>query len=56
VPSGSPHGYHRFKAGAISALPLYVRVSERINELLAILLLVLQVLTLLELGVRPTAE
>lgn len=46
------HGYHRFKAGAIPVLPLFVRVPERIIGLLVILLLALQVLTLLELVAR----
>ena len=46
------HGYHRFKAGAIPALPLLVRVPERIVGLLIVLLLALQVLTLLELVAR----
>jgi transposase len=46
------HGYHRFKAGAIPALPLLVRVPERIVGLLVVLLLALQVLTLLELVAR----
>jgi hypothetical protein len=42
------HGYHRLKARAVPALPLRVRVPERIVGLL-VLLLALQVLTLLEL-------
>jgi transposase len=43
------HGYHRLKAGAVPALPLRVRVPERIIGVLLLLLLALQVLTLLEL-------
>jgi transposase len=48
------HGYHRFKQGAIPALPLLIRVPERIIGLLLVLLLALQVLTLLELVARRT--
>jgi transposase len=46
------HGYHRWKHGAIPALPLLIRVPERIIGLMGILLLALQVLTLLELVAR----
>lgn len=46
------HGYHRWKEGAIPALPLLLRIPERIVGLLVVLLLGLQVLTLLELVAR----
>lgn len=46
------HGYHRFKAGAIPALPLLLRIPTRIVGLLVVLLLGLQVLTVLELVAR----
>lgn len=46
------HGYHRWKEGAIPALPLLIRIPERIVGLLVVLLLGLQVLTLLELVAR----
>jgi transposase len=46
------HGYHRLKEGAVSALPLRVRVPQRIVGVLVLLLLALQVLTLLDLVAR----
>jgi len=41
-------GYHRFKRGSLPALPLWVRLPERIRGLMLLLLLALQALTLLE--------
>jgi transposase len=42
------HGFHRFKKGSLPALPLYVRVPERIRGLMLLLVVALQALTLLE--------
>ena len=41
-------GYHRFKKGSLPALPLWVRLPERIRGLMLLLLIALQALTLLE--------
>lgn len=41
-------GFHRFKQGSLPALPLWVRLSERIRGLMLLLLMALQALTLLE--------
>jgi transposase len=41
-------GFHRFKKGSLPALPLYVRIPERIRGLLLLLTVALQALTLLE--------
>jgi transposase len=41
-------GYHRFKKGSLPALPLFVRLDERIRGLMLLLMVALQVLTLLE--------
>lgn len=41
-------GYHRFKQGSLPALPLWVRLPERIRGLMMLLLIALQALTLLE--------
>jgi transposase len=41
-------GYHRFKRGSLPALPLWVRLPERIRGLMMLLLIALQALTLLE--------
>jgi transposase len=41
-------GYHRFKGGSLPALPLWVRLPERIRGLMLLLLIALQALTLLE--------
>jgi transposase len=41
-------GYHRFKKGSLPALPLFVRLDDRIRGLMLLLMVALQVLTLLE--------
>lgn len=41
-------GFHRFKKGHIPALPLFLRVPERIKGLMLLLTIALQVLTLME--------
>jgi transposase len=41
-------GFHRFKKGHIPALPLYLRIPERIKGLMLLLTIALQVLTLME--------
>jgi len=41
-------GFHRFKSGNIPALPLYLRVPDRIKGLMLLLTIALQVLTLME--------
>ena len=41
-------GFHRFKRGHIPALPLYLRIEERIKGLMLLLTIALQVLTLME--------
>ncbi|MEE4605851.1 MAG: hypothetical protein V2J65_31540 [Desulfobacteraceae bacterium] len=41
-------GFHRFKRGHIPALPLFLRLSERIKGLILMLTIALQVLTLME--------
>lgn len=45
-------GYHRFKAGAIPALPIFLRNEQRIEGLMFLLTLALRVLTLVEFRVR----
>jgi transposase len=40
--------YHRFKKGSLPALPLFVRLPERIVGLMLLLMIALQALTLLE--------
>lgn len=42
------HGFHRFKNGSLPALPLALRLPERIRGLMLLLLVALQTLTLLE--------
>lgn len=42
------YGFHRFKEGSLPALPLYLRLPERIRGLMLLLLLALQALTLIE--------
>lgn len=42
------HGFHRFKKGSLPALPLLLRLDERIRGLMLLLMIALQVLTLLE--------
>ena len=41
-------GFHRFKRGHIPALPLFLRIQERIKGLMLLLTIALQVLTLME--------
>lgn len=41
-------GYHRFKNGSLPALPLYLRLPERIRGLMLLLFIALQGLTLIE--------
>jgi transposase len=41
-------GFHRFKHGSLPALPLFLRLAERIRGLMLLLLIALQCLTLLE--------
>ncbi len=45
-------GFHRFKRGKIPALPLYLRIPERIKGLMLLLTIALQALTLIEFVVR----
>jgi transposase len=45
-------GFHRFKKGRIPALPLYLRIPERIKGLMLLLTIALQVLTLIEFVAR----
>jgi len=50
-------GYHRFKKGSLPALPLFVRLPERIVGLMLLLMIALQALTLLEfVAQRALAE
>ncbi len=42
------HGFHRFKKGGLPALPLFLRIDERIKGQMLILTIALQALTLLE--------
>ena len=50
-------GFHRFKRGSLPALPLSVRLPERIRGLMLLLLIALQALTLLEfVAQRELAE
>lgn len=42
------HGYHRFKKGALPALPLFIRIPDRIIGLMFLLMIALQALTLLD--------
>jgi transposase len=45
-------GFHRFKRGHIPALPLFLRIQERIKGLMVLLTIALQVLTLMEFVAR----
>ena len=45
-------GFHRFKQGHIPALPLYLRIPERIKGLMLLLTVALQVLTIMEFVAR----
>lgn len=47
-------GFHRFKNGALPALPIYLQLPERIQGLMLLLTVALQALTLLEYVVRRT--
>lgn len=42
------HGFHRFKKGSLPALPLFLRLDDRIRGLMLLLVVALQALTLLE--------
>ena len=42
------HGFHRFKRGRLPALPLFLRLDDRIRGLMLLLVVALQALTLLE--------
>jgi transposase len=46
--------YHRFKKGSLPALPLFVRLPERIVGLMLLLMIALQALTLLEFVAQQT--
>ena len=45
-------GMHRFKRGSLPALPLFLRIPERIKGLMLLLTIALQVLTLMEFVIR----
>jgi transposase len=45
-------GFHRFKQGCLPALPLYVRVPERIKGFMLLLTIALQAITLIEFVAR----
>lgn len=45
-------GFHRFKKGKIPALPLFLRIPERIKGLMLLLTIALQTLTLIEFVTR----
>jgi transposase len=45
-------GFHRFKKGSIPALPLFLRIPERIKGLMMLLTIALQALTLMEFVAR----
>ena len=45
-------GFHRFKGGSLPALPLFLRIPERIIGLMLLLMVALQALTLLEFVAR----
>ncbi|MCP3872190.1 MAG: transposase [Desulfobacteraceae bacterium] len=45
-------GMHRFKKGSLPALPLFLRIEERIKGLMLLLTIGLQVLTLMEFVIR----
>jgi len=48
------HGFHRFKGGSLPALPLAIRLPERIRGLMLLLFVALQALTLIEFVSRRT--
>ena len=45
-------GFHRFKKGSLSALPIYFRDENKIRGLMFLLTIALRVLTLMEFVVR----
>lgn len=49
-------GFHRFKNGCLPALPLFIRLPERIRGLMLLLMIALQVLTLIEYVSRRSLE
>jgi transposase len=49
-------GFHRFKNGALPALPIYLQLPERIKGLMLLLKVALQALTLLEYVVRRALD
>ncbi len=49
-------GMHQFKKGSLPALPLFLRIEERIKGLMMLLTIALQVLTLLEFVIRRELE
>jgi transposase len=49
-------GFHRFKRGSIPALPLYLRIAERIKGLMMLLTVALQALTSIEFVTRRELE
>lgn len=49
-------GFHRFKRGRLSALPLYLQDDARIRGLMLLLGIALRVLTLMEFVVRRTLQ
>ncbi|MCH9662572.1 MAG: DUF4277 domain-containing protein [Gammaproteobacteria bacterium] len=50
------HGIHRFKHGALPALPLWLRIPERIVGLMMLLFVALQALTLIEFVARRNLQ
>ena len=46
------HGFHRFKKGRLSALPIYFRDEDKIRGLMFLLTIALRVFTLMEFVVR----
>ena len=49
-------GFHRFKKGSIPALPMFLRIAERIKGLMLLLTVALQAITLLEFTARKELE
>lgn len=45
-------GFHRFKQGSLSALPVYVQLPKRIKGLMLLLTVALQAITLIEFVAR----
>jgi transposase len=48
--------YHRFKRGSLPAVPLFLRIPERISGLMLLLMVALQALTLIEYVARETLQ